>query len=87
MGLIYPGNFSIKPDDHEGREMVTKVSTDSAGEQLTVQFKATVNMEISAFEKLAKKQFKGVYWLSDEPCDAEGRPLDVAGRPKPQEDA
>ena len=87
MGTLYPGHFSISPDDHDDREMIAKVRSDSAGEELNVTFKATISMEMSAFEKLAKKKFKGVYWLSDEPCDAEGRPLDVAGRPKPQEDA
>ena len=51
--------------------MVTTVRSDHGGEELSVEFKATIHMEMSAFEKLAKKKFKGVYWLSEEPVDAE----------------
>tara|TARA_B100001063_G_scaffold124588_1_gene116461 strand:+ start:693 stop:950 length:258 start_codon:yes stop_codon:yes gene_type:complete len=69
MGMLAPGHFSISPDDHEGREMVTKIRADSAGQELDVEFKATIHMEMSAFEKLAKKKFKGVYWLSEEPIE------------------
>ena len=69
MGMLAPGHFSINPDDHEGREMVTKIRADSAGQELNVEFKATINMEMSAFEQLAKKKFKGVYWLSEEPSE------------------
>ena len=29
-------------------------------------------MEMSAFQRLAEKKFKGVYWLSEKPVDAEG---------------
>ena len=29
-------------------------------------------MEMSAFQRLAEKKFKGVYWLSEEPIDAAG---------------
>ena len=36
-----------------------------------VEFKATIHMEMSAFEKLAKKKFKGVYWLSETPVQVE----------------
>jgi len=72
MGQLNPGHFSISPDDQEGREMVTTVRTDSAGEELSVEFKATINMEMSAFEKLAKKKFKGVYWLSETPVQVDG---------------
>ena len=71
MGMFAPGHFSINPDDHEGREMVTTVRSDHAGEELNVTFKATISMEMSAFEKLAKKKFKGVYWLSEEPVTKE----------------
>jgi hypothetical protein len=28
-------------------------------------------MEMSAFQKLAEKKFKGVYWLSETPLDEE----------------
>ena len=72
MGMFAPGHFSISPDDHEGREMVTTVRSDHAGEELNVTFKATISMEMSAFEKLAKKKFKGVYWLSEEPIEQKG---------------
>jgi len=40
--------------------MVTTVRS-GHGEELSVEFKATIRMEMSAFQKLAKKQFKGVY--------------------------
>ena len=72
MGMLAPGHFSINPEDQDGREMVTTVRSDHAGNELNVTFKATISMEMSAFEKLAKKQFKGVYWLSDQPVDVEG---------------
>ena len=52
--------------------MVTTVRSGHGGEELNVEFKATIHMEISAFQKLAKKQFKGVYWLSEKPVDTEG---------------
>ena len=52
--------------------MVTTVRSGHGGEELSVEFKATIHMEMSAFEKLAKKQFKGVYWLSEEPIAVEG---------------
>ena len=67
MGKLAPGHFSITPDDHEGREMLTTVFADSAGKELNVTFKATINMEMSPFEKLAKNKFKGVYWITEEP--------------------
>ena len=67
MGRFAPGHFSISPDDHEGREIVMTVKSDSFGEALEVEFKATIHMEMSAFQKLAKSRFKGMYWLSDEP--------------------
>ena len=71
MARLAPGHFSIHPDDLDGREMVTTVRTATDGE-LNVEFKkATIHMEMSAFQKLAKKQFKGVYWLSDEPVVVE----------------
>ena len=47
--------------------MVMTVKSDSFGEELNVEFKATIHMEMSAFQKLAKSRFKGKYWLSDEP--------------------
>ena len=72
MASFSPGHFSISPDDHNHREMVTTVRTDSAGEELNVTFKATIFMEMSACEKLAKKKFKGVYWLSETPVQVEG---------------
>ena len=52
--------------------MVTTVRSDHGGEELSVEFKAAIQMEMSAFQKLAKKKFKGVYWLSDRPVDVEG---------------
>ena len=72
MARFEPGHFSINPDDHEGREMVTTVRSDHGGEELSVEFKAAIQMEMSAFQKLAKKKFKGVSWLSDRPVDVEG---------------
>ena len=51
--------------------MVTTVRSAHGGEELNVEFKATIHMEMSAFQKLAKKQFKGVYWLSEEPVVVE----------------
>ena len=50
--------------------MVTTVRTASDGE-LNVEFKATIHMEMSAFQKLAEKKFKGVYWLSETPVEEE----------------
>ena len=70
MGMFAPGHFSINPEDQDGREMVTTVRSGHGGEELSVEFKATIHMEMSAFQKLAKKQFKGVYWLSDQPTGA-----------------
>ena len=71
MARFAPGHFSINPDDHEDREMVATVRSDFGGEELNVTFKATISMEISAFERLAKRKFKGEYWLSDEPVAVE----------------
>ena len=71
MGRLSPGHISIHPEDQEGREVVTTVRTDSAGEELTVEFRATICMEMSAFEALAKNKFKGVYWLSPKPLESE----------------
>ena len=51
--------------------MVTTVRTSTDGE-LNMEFKATIHMEMSAFQKLAEKKFKGVFWLSDEPVVVEG---------------
>ena len=51
--------------------MVTTVRTASDGGELNVEFKATIHMEMSAFQKLAEKKFKGVYWLSDTPVEEE----------------
>ena len=48
--------------------MVTTVRTATDGE-LNVEFKATIHIEISAFQPLAEKKFKGVYWLSEQPAD------------------
>ena len=64
MARLAAGHFSISPDDHNGREMVTTVRSGHGGEELNVEFKATIHMEMSAFQKLAKKQFKGVSRLS-----------------------
>jgi hypothetical protein len=50
--------------------MVTTVRTATDGE-LIVEFKATILMEMSAFQKLAEKKFKGVYWLSETPVGEE----------------
>ena len=51
--------------------MVTTVRSAHDGEELNVEFKATIHMKMSAFQKLAKKRFKGVYWLSEKPVDVE----------------
>ena len=48
------GHFSIQPEDLDGREVVTTVRTATDGE-LSVEFKATIHMEMSAFQKLAEK--------------------------------
>ena len=73
MARLAAGHFSIHPDDLDGREMVTTVRTATDGE-LNVEFKATIHMEMSAFQQLAEKKFKGVYWLSEKPVDGEGAP-------------
>ena len=70
MARLAAGHFSIHPDDLDGREMVTTVRTATDGE-LNVEFKATIHMEMSAFQRLAEKKFKGVYWLSEKPVVAE----------------
>ena len=72
MAQFLPGHFSINPDDHEGREMITTVRSGHGGRELSVEFRATIRMEMSAFQMLVKKQFKGVYWLSEKPVDVEG---------------
>ena len=66
MARLEKGHFSIRPDDLDGGEIVTTVRTYRDGE-LCVEFKATIHMEMSAFQELAQKRFKGVYWLSGEP--------------------
>ena len=66
MARLAPGHFSFHPDDLNGREMVTTVRTATDGE-LNVEFKATISMEMTAFQELAEKKFKGVYWLTQEP--------------------
>lgn len=66
MARLAAGHFSIHPEDLDGREMVTTVRTATDGE-LNVEFKATIHMEMSAFQRLAEKKFKGVYWLSEKP--------------------
>nr|WP_137006878.1 ATP-dependent Clp protease adaptor ClpS [Synechococcus sp. UW106] len=66
MARLAPGHFSFHPDDLNGREMVTTVRTATDGE-LNVEFKATIHMEMTAFQELAEKKFKGVYWLTDDP--------------------
>ena len=73
MGMFAPGHFSIHPDDLDGRKMVTTVTSGFDGKELTVEFKATItiHMEISAFQEFARKQFKGTYWLSEEPVVVE----------------
>ena len=70
MARLAAGHFSIQPEDLDGREMVTTVRTATDGE-LNVEFKATIHMEMSAFQRLAEKKFKGVYWLSEKPVDVE----------------
>jgi hypothetical protein len=70
MTRLAPGHLSINPEDLDGKEMVTTVRTASDGE-LNVEFKATIHMEISVFQKLAEKKFKGVYWLSETPVEEE----------------
>ena len=71
MAQLAPGHFSINPEDLDGREMVTTVRTASDGGELNVEFKATIHMEMSAFQKLAEQKFKGVYWLSETPVNEE----------------
>ena len=71
MARCAPGHVSIQPDDLDGREMVTTVRTASDGEH-HVEFKATIHMSMSAFQKLDEKKFKGIDWLSDEPIAVEG---------------
>ena len=71
MGRLDAGHFSIHPEELEGREMTTTVRTATDGE-LNVEFKATIHMEMSAFQQLAEKKFKGIYWLSEEPLDVVG---------------
>ena len=70
MARLAPGHLSIYPEDHHASEMVTTVRTATDGE-LIVEFKATILMEMSAFQKLAEKKFKGVYWLSETPVGEE----------------
>ena len=70
MARFAPGHFSINPEDLHASEMVTTIRTATDGE-LIVEFNATLLMEISAFQKLAEKKFKGVYWLSETPVEEE----------------
>lgn len=70
MARLAPGHLSINPEDLHASEMVTTVRTATDGE-LIVEFKATILMEMSAFQKLAEKKFKGVYWLSETPVGEE----------------
>ena len=70
MARLTPGHFSFHPEDLDGREMVTTVRTATDGE-LNVEFKATIHMEMKAFQELAEKKFKGVYWLTQEPSNQE----------------
>lgn len=70
MARLAPGHFSINPEDLDGREMVTTVRTATDGE-LNVEFQATIHMEMSVFQKLAEKKFKGVYWLPETPVEEE----------------
>ena len=67
MAQLQPGHFSITPEDQSGREITPLIRTDSEGEQVVAEFKATICMEMSAFERLVKERFIGVYWLSDKP--------------------
>ena len=80
MARCAPGHFSIHPEDLDEREMVTTVRTTTDGE-LNVEFKATIYMEMSAFQELAEKKFKGVYWLSDKPVVLEGSLVGLVGAP------
>lgn len=70
MARFAAGHFSIHPDDLDGREMVTTVQKATNGE-LNVEFKATIPMEMTAFQQLVEKKFIGVYWLSEEPVGVE----------------
>ena len=70
MARFAAGHFSIHPDNLDGREMVTTVQKATKGE-LNVEFKATIPMEMSAFQQLVEKKFIGVYWLSEEPVGVE----------------
>ena len=67
MASLQPGYVTITPEDLEGREICTLVRTDSKGEELVVEFKATITMEMSAFQRLAKERFKRAYWLREKP--------------------
>ena len=71
MGLTAPGHVTITPESLLDDRTVagTTVRSDSEGQQVTVEFSATVRMELSAFEQLVKSHFKGVYWLSEEPVE------------------
>ena len=76
MARLAPGHFSIHPEDLDDRELVTKVRTATDGE-LNVEFKATIHMEMTAFQKLAGKKFKGVYWLSETPLQKRIEPANT----------
>ena len=65
MARLAPGHFSFHPDDLNGREMVTTVRTATDGE-LNVEFKATIHMEMTAFQELAEKKFKGIEELKNQ---------------------
>ena len=60
MARFDAGHFSIHPEDLDGREMVTTVQTAPNGE-LNVEFKGTIHMEMTPFQYLVEKKFKGVY--------------------------
>ena len=70
MGLLTPGHFSITPEALLDHRTVagTTIRSDSDGQQVTVEFSATLRMELSAFEQLVKSHFKGVYWLGRDPA-------------------
>ena len=72
MGQLTPGHFSITPETLLDYKTCagTTIRSDSEGQQVTVEFSATIQMEISAFEQLVKSHFKGVYWLGGDPAQS-----------------
>ena len=60
MGRFAPGHFSISPDDHEGREMVTTVRSGHGGEELNVEFSSSKISDLIA--KISHSEQKN-WWI------------------------